>query len=299
MHPRDRLGDVVILTMAHFPARGELDALQLGMIDGTPTMARHAREAGDDPHTFTVGPVQIEIVGRVPGGAPAGRRRHRGPGRPRPHVHRPHAGLRAAPRHDACRPRADLGSEPHAAVGHLQRHLHPRGARPPGGRLVGPARPLVGHPRPRPLPVLDVAGDPAPRRDARGVALGAHQRGAHLHRRLLRPGRRQPADPGGRLPARPRVGRRRRRGGELRPRRRRGRRHQPGTSTSRWRAAGRSASTPPAAGRSATATSAAGSARSRSSPTTGAVVPVSTSSPAPTTTATSPSRRAERLPPNG
>jgi len=62
LHPPDRLGDVVILTMAHFPARAELDALQLGMVGTTPTMARHARPAGTDPHSFVVGPVQIEIV---------------------------------------------------------------------------------------------------------------------------------------------------------------------------------------------------------------------------------------------
>ena len=62
LHPRDRLGDVVILTMALFPARGELDSLQLGMVGSTPTVARHARPAGDDPHSFDVGPVHIEIV---------------------------------------------------------------------------------------------------------------------------------------------------------------------------------------------------------------------------------------------
>ncbi len=62
LHPPDRVGDVVILTMAHFPARGELDSLQLGMVGGTPTVARHAREAGNDPHSFSVGPVDIEIV---------------------------------------------------------------------------------------------------------------------------------------------------------------------------------------------------------------------------------------------
>ena len=32
------------------------------MVDGTPTMARHARAAGNDPHTFVVGPVRIDIV---------------------------------------------------------------------------------------------------------------------------------------------------------------------------------------------------------------------------------------------
>ena len=62
LHPRDELGDVVILTMAHFPARAELDALQLGTIGGTTTMARHARPAGNDPHTFVVGPVGIDVV---------------------------------------------------------------------------------------------------------------------------------------------------------------------------------------------------------------------------------------------
>src|SRR5687768_5420085 len=61
-HPRDALGDVVILTMAHFPARGELDALQLGHMNGQPTLGRHVREAGGDPHTLTVGPVAIDIA---------------------------------------------------------------------------------------------------------------------------------------------------------------------------------------------------------------------------------------------
>lgn len=62
LHPRDGLGDVVIVTMASFPARGELDALQLGTVGGVSTMARHARPAGNDPHTFAVGPVRIDIV---------------------------------------------------------------------------------------------------------------------------------------------------------------------------------------------------------------------------------------------
>lgn len=62
LHPPHRLGDVIILTMAHFPARGELDSLQLGQIGSTPTVARHVRPAGHDPHTFVVGPVQIEVV---------------------------------------------------------------------------------------------------------------------------------------------------------------------------------------------------------------------------------------------
>jgi hypothetical protein len=61
-HPRDGLGDVVILTLAHFPAREEMDALQLGRIGGVPTLARHARPYDGDPHTMAVGPVRIDIV---------------------------------------------------------------------------------------------------------------------------------------------------------------------------------------------------------------------------------------------
>ncbi|CAN5449781.1 hypothetical protein BH18ACT1_BH18ACT1_11420 [soil metagenome] len=62
LHPRTGPGDVVILTMATFPARAELDSLQMGRIDGTHVFARHARAHGDDPHTTAVGPVRIDIV---------------------------------------------------------------------------------------------------------------------------------------------------------------------------------------------------------------------------------------------
>jgi hypothetical protein len=36
--------------------------LQLGHFGGQPTIARHSRPSGDDPHALTVGPVAIEIV---------------------------------------------------------------------------------------------------------------------------------------------------------------------------------------------------------------------------------------------
>jgi hypothetical protein len=61
-HPRDHLGDCVILTLANFPARGEMDALQLGLVAGQPAIARHVREAGLTPHEMVVGPVRIEIT---------------------------------------------------------------------------------------------------------------------------------------------------------------------------------------------------------------------------------------------
>jgi hypothetical protein len=62
LHPRDRLGDVVILTLAHFPARQEMDSLQLGRVGGTPTVAHHVRPYDGDPHTMAVGPVRIDIA---------------------------------------------------------------------------------------------------------------------------------------------------------------------------------------------------------------------------------------------
>jgi hypothetical protein len=62
LHPRDALGDVVILTMANYPARRELDALQLGVVGGKPAVGRHTRPAGDDPFSLVVGPVHVEMV---------------------------------------------------------------------------------------------------------------------------------------------------------------------------------------------------------------------------------------------
>ncbi len=62
MHPTDRLGDVYILTLANFPARHEMDSLQLGRWGSTPLFARHARGVTDDHDVWNVGPVQIDIL---------------------------------------------------------------------------------------------------------------------------------------------------------------------------------------------------------------------------------------------
>ena len=61
-HPRDGDGDVLILTMAHFPKSEEMDSLQLGRAGGQLIMARHSRPYDGDPHTTVVGPVKIDIV---------------------------------------------------------------------------------------------------------------------------------------------------------------------------------------------------------------------------------------------
>src|SRR3954452_3646149 len=62
MHPRDELRDCLILTMATYPAREELDALQLGHVGTTPAIGRHHRPSGDDPHTMEIGPGNIDIA---------------------------------------------------------------------------------------------------------------------------------------------------------------------------------------------------------------------------------------------
>jgi hypothetical protein len=61
-HSPSGRGDVIILTLAHFPARGVMDSLQLGRIDGEPTLAHHERPYDGDPHTMAVGPVAIDIT---------------------------------------------------------------------------------------------------------------------------------------------------------------------------------------------------------------------------------------------
>lgn len=61
VHPKDRPGDVVILTLAHFPARAILDSFQLGRVGGSATMALHARPVRGDQDVFAVGPVTIDV----------------------------------------------------------------------------------------------------------------------------------------------------------------------------------------------------------------------------------------------
>jgi hypothetical protein len=62
MHPQTDEGDVLILTLAHFPRREEMDSLQMGRIAGELVFARHSRPYDGDPHTMAVGPVRIDIV---------------------------------------------------------------------------------------------------------------------------------------------------------------------------------------------------------------------------------------------
>lgn len=61
-HQPTALGDVIVLTMAHFPKREELDSLQMGRIGGDFIMARHQRPYAGDPHTMKVGAASVDII---------------------------------------------------------------------------------------------------------------------------------------------------------------------------------------------------------------------------------------------
>jgi hypothetical protein len=62
LHDPEDLGDVVILTVAHFPVREEMDSLQMGIVDGQHVFAHHVRPYDGDPHTTAVGPVTVDVV---------------------------------------------------------------------------------------------------------------------------------------------------------------------------------------------------------------------------------------------
>ena len=62
MHSPDGPGDVVISTLAHFPARGEMDSLQLGRVGGNSLITKHVRTVDGDQDVFKVGGVTIDII---------------------------------------------------------------------------------------------------------------------------------------------------------------------------------------------------------------------------------------------
>jgi hypothetical protein len=60
-HGPDADTDVLVVAMATYPARGHLDALVLGRVDGEAVFAYHQRPAAGDPHTTAVGPVSVTV----------------------------------------------------------------------------------------------------------------------------------------------------------------------------------------------------------------------------------------------
>jgi len=61
-HRPDRLDDVVIMTMATFPARGVMDSIQMGKVAGTQIIGFQERHHGEDPHSPYAGGARVDIV---------------------------------------------------------------------------------------------------------------------------------------------------------------------------------------------------------------------------------------------
>jgi hypothetical protein len=61
-HRPDALGDVVILTMATYPQRQQMDSVQMGRVGGRPVLGYHVRPFDGDPHTADVGAARVEVV---------------------------------------------------------------------------------------------------------------------------------------------------------------------------------------------------------------------------------------------
>jgi hypothetical protein len=61
-HGPDVDSDVIVVAMATYPARQQLDALVLGRVGGEHLFHYHQRPTDGDPHTPTVGPVSVEVV---------------------------------------------------------------------------------------------------------------------------------------------------------------------------------------------------------------------------------------------
>ncbi|MGH8996958.1 MAG: hypothetical protein ACRDYB_13185 [Acidimicrobiales bacterium] len=62
IHEPGANGDVVFMTMAHYPAHERMDSLQMGKVSGEPVFGLLARPYDGDPHTTDVGGAKVEIV---------------------------------------------------------------------------------------------------------------------------------------------------------------------------------------------------------------------------------------------
>jgi hypothetical protein len=62
LHAPSGEGDVIFLTMAHYPWHQRMDSLQMGRIDGDQVMNYLARPDDGDPHTTEVPGARVEVV---------------------------------------------------------------------------------------------------------------------------------------------------------------------------------------------------------------------------------------------
>jgi hypothetical protein len=62
VHDPSGAGDVVFFTLAHYPARGRMDSLQMGRVAGEQVLGYHDRAYDGDPHTMAVPGARVEVV---------------------------------------------------------------------------------------------------------------------------------------------------------------------------------------------------------------------------------------------
>jgi hypothetical protein len=62
LHDPETIGDIVFLTMAHYPQRELMDSLQMGRVGGERLIGFQARPYNGDPHTTDVGAARIEVI---------------------------------------------------------------------------------------------------------------------------------------------------------------------------------------------------------------------------------------------
>ena len=62
IHSPDGTGDVVFLTLAHYPALRRMDSLQMGKVAGQPVFGLLARDEVTDPATGDVGGARVDVV---------------------------------------------------------------------------------------------------------------------------------------------------------------------------------------------------------------------------------------------
>ena len=62
LHRPDAAGDVVFMTMAHYPATATMDSLQMGRVEGRRILGRLERPDAGDPHTPRVHGASVEVI---------------------------------------------------------------------------------------------------------------------------------------------------------------------------------------------------------------------------------------------
>ena len=72
VHRPDALGDILFLTLAHYPQLSSMDSLQMGQVEGVQLIGHHSRPYHGDPHTTDVGAARVRSGAALRGVAAVG-----------------------------------------------------------------------------------------------------------------------------------------------------------------------------------------------------------------------------------